>query len=458
MKGKDPKLKRLSEALKDHSAEGVSIIAAEPSKLMQATIILIGSLIIAAFLWSFIGHADVIVTAKGTLNPDSEVRRIYAPVEGEIVDIFISEGQPVSKGDVVARLNARTAIQVATDSLEADLKLTNARSESQRFPARKQLLQRQVEALHRQIEIARSLHESRVAEGMAKLGEAQKARLEEARGNLETTKRLYQVAKNEQAKFQRLFAMAGGGGISKDQLEAKRSELIAAQANYKLAEARLGELDFQLSREFAEAKAELEGSDQKLTQLEIERDNLLDKIQSEENSVRVALRRAELEAEAASRIKFENIDEDNFLRILAPVTGVITEVTFSQAGDKIAASTPLGGIAPAEATPILKIDITEADRAFLSVGQVVKMKFNAFPYQRYGFIEGTLEYISPSTQSSETMKMPVFKGRVRLNRDYFEVENEHYPLRYGMEATAEIVVRKRRVIDLALDPFRNLQG
>jgi HlyD family secretion protein len=54
--------------------------------------------------------------------------------------------------------------------------------------------------------------------------------------------------------------------------------------------------------------------------------------------------------------------------------------------------------------------------------------------------------------------MPVFKGRVRLNRDYFEVESQHYPLRYGMEATAEIVVRKRRMIDLALDPFRNLKG
>ena len=458
MNDSDKKLQRLSEALADHSAEGVTILAAEPSKLMQGTLLLIGSLMIAALFWSFIGRADVIVTTPGTLSPDSEVRRLYAPIEGEVVDVFISEGQPVSEGDVVARLNARRAIQVAADSLGAELQLSTAKREFDRFPARKALLERQIESLESQIKIARSLHENRVSEGLAKLGEAQRAKLEEARGNLEVAKRAFDVASEDLGKFERLFASPGGGGVSKNQVEQKRSELVNAEANFKLAEARLGELDFQLSREYAQAKAELEGSDQKLTELQIERDTLSDKIQYEENKVRVELRRAELEAEMASRIKFENIDEDNFLRILAPVTGVVTDVAFTQPGDKIQSSTPLGGIAPADAVPVLKVDIPEADRAFLRVGQKVKMKFNAFPYQRYGFIEGSLDYISPSTQLSDKIQVPVFKGRVALDKTYFEIENEQYPLRYGMEATAEIVVRKRRLIDLALDPFRKLQG
>ena len=46
--------------------------------------------------------------------PDSEVRRIYAPVDGELANLYIAEGQPVSKGDVLARLNARGAIEAAT--------------------------------------------------------------------------------------------------------------------------------------------------------------------------------------------------------------------------------------------------------------------------------------------------------------------------------------------------------
>jgi HlyD family secretion protein len=359
---------------------------------------------------------------------------------------------------VLARLNARGAIQVAANSLEADLKLANARRESKRFPALKQLMQRQVEALERQIEIARSQHEKRVAEGMAKLGQAQKAKLEEGRGNLDKARRVLQVAQGELAKYQRLFNMEGGGGVSKNQVEDKRSELVVAQANFDLAEARLGELDFQLSSEYAQAKADLQGSDQQLTELQIERDSLLDKMQYEEHRVQVELRSAQLEAEAASRVRFENIDEENFLRILAPVTGVITDVKFTQPGDKVQANTPLGGIAAEDARPVMEIEIAEADRAFLREGLEVKIKFNAFSYQRYGFINGTLEYISPSTQVSANIQQPVYKGRVALERDYFEVEDERILLRYGMRGVAEVVVRRRRIIDLALDPFRNLKG
>ena len=458
MSDSEDKLKRLSEALEDHSTEGVAILSAEPSKMIFGLILAIVGMIFAALLWSFFGRADVIVSAQGHLRPDSEVRRFYAPIAGELVDIYIAEGQPVSEGDVLARLNARGAIEVAANSLEAELRLANARREKERFPARRKLMTRQAEALERQIDIARSQHEKRVAEGMAKLGQSQKAKLEEGRGNLEKSKRALDVARRELGKYQRLFNMEGGGGVSRNQVEDKRSELVVAQANYDLAEARLGELDFQLSNEYAQARADLEGSDQELTELQIERDSLLDKISYEENKVRVELRSAQLEAEAASRVKFENIDEENFLRILAPVTGLVTDVEFTQPGDKVQANTPLGGIAAEDATPVLEIEIAESDRAFLRVGQEVKMKFNAFSYQRYGFITGTLEYISPSTRVTDGAQTPVYKGRVSLERDYFEVEDERIPLRYGMRAMAEVVVRKRRLIDLALDPFRKLKG
>jgi HlyD family secretion protein len=84
------------------------------------------------------------------------------------------------------------------------------------------------------------------------------------------------------------------------------------------------------------------------------------------------------------------------------------------------------------------------------------MKFSAFPYQRYGHISGTLEYISPATQSAAGPEGAVYKGNVSLDRDYFEVGDNNYPLRFGMAATAEIVVQERRLIDFALDPLRGI--
>ena len=46
----------------------------------------------------------------------------------------------------------------------------------------------------------------------------------------------------------------------------------------------------------------------------------------------------------------------------------------------------------------------------------------------------------------------------KLERDYYQVAGTRYPLRYGMTASVEIIVRERRLIDLALDPFRNIGG
>jgi HlyD family secretion protein len=163
-------------------------------------------------------------------------------------------------------------------------------------------------------------------------------------------------------------------------------------------------------------------------------------------------------AEAAARIRFENIDKDNFLLIVAPVDGVITDLTSTQPGDKVQANAPLGGIAPDNARPVLKTEIAEHDRAFLREGLPVQLKFNAFPYHRYGHIRGTLSYISPATKLSAQTKQPVYEGRVTLERDHYLVADTKYPLRYGMTAAAEVVVRDRRLIDLALDPFRQIGG
>ncbi|TXC84833.1 HlyD family efflux transporter periplasmic adaptor subunit [Paraburkholderia azotifigens] len=450
--------KPLYEALEDHSAEGVAILAAEPVRIAQALVLTMVGLVVAGLLWSFFGRADVIVTAQGTLAPESDVRRIYAPIDGELTDLYIAEGQPVSKGDVLARLNARGAIQAATDALQAQLKLEDAEREWKEFPQKKELMERKAAALKDQLEVEERLHENRVSEGTTKLAEGQKAQLEEARSTLDNTRRARDAARLEADKYARLFAQPGGGGVAELQVEAKRNTYMEAENAYRVAQSRLAELDFKLSHEYAQANAQLETSGQQATSLQLQYDDLIRDITSTEEKLRLQLQTARLVADAAARIRFENIDKDNFLLILAPTSGVITDVTSTQTGDKIQANAPLGGIAPKDARPVLKIEIAERDRAFLHEGMTVKLKFNAFPYQRYGLINGTLAYISPATKPSAQDKQPVYEGRVQLDKNYYQVAENRYPLRYGMTASAEIVVRERRLIDLGLDPFRQLAG
>jgi HlyD family secretion protein len=452
------RLRSLTEALEDHSAEGIAILTAEPWRFTQATVIAMVALVLSALIWSFVGRADVIATAQGTLLPESEVRRVYAPVDGELANLYIAEGQPVSKGDVLARLNARGAIEAATNALEAQLKLEDAEREWRQFPERKALMERKAAALKQQIEVEERLHEKRISEGTTKLAEGQKAQLQEARSNLDNARRARDIAKEEADKYARLFALPGGGGVPQVQVEAKKNALLAAENTLRVAQSKLGELNFRLSQEYGEASAQLEGSGQQLTKLQLQYDAALKETGSAEDKSRLQVQTARLVADAAARIRFENIDKDNFLLIVAPVDGVITDVIPTQQGDKIQANTPLGGIAPKNARQVVKIEIPEHDRAFLREGLPVKLKFNAFPYQRYGLINGTLQYISPATKPAPQTKQPVYEGRVTLERDHYQVADNKYPLRYGMTAIAEIVVRERRLIDLALDPFRQMGG
>ena len=244
----------LSDALRDHSTEGIAILTAEPWRVLHAVIYTMIALVLVALAWSFIGRADVIVTAQGTLVPAAEVRRFYAPVDGELVNLYVAEGQPVSKGDVLARLNARGAIEAAAGAQQAQLKLENAEREWRQFPDKKALLERKALTLRQAMELEEQQHQKRLALGTSRLSEAQRAQAGEARTNVEDARRARDAAKAEADKFERVFATPGGGGVSLLQVESKRNALLAAENGYRVAQSRVGELGARQSQDLSQAR------------------------------------------------------------------------------------------------------------------------------------------------------------------------------------------------------------
>ena len=448
----------LADAIGDHSSEGIAILTAEPWRALHALIYTMIVLVLSALAWSFVGRADVMVTEQGTLAPASEVRRFYAPIDGELVNLYVAEGQPVAKGDVLARLNARGAIEAASNAMQAQLKLENAEREWRQFPEKKALLEQKAATLRQAMELEEQQHQKRTALGTSQLVDEQKAQMAEGRTTVEETRRARDAAQLEVEKYERVLAGPGGGGVSLIQVESKRNARLAAENAYRLAQSRVNELAARQSQELVQAEAQLEASGEQLKKLRLDYEAAANELATAEEKLRLQLNTARVEADTAARIRFENIDKDNFLQILAPVSGVVTDLSSTQPGDKVQANTPLGGIAPSNSRSVVKVEIAENDRAFLREGLPVKLKFNAFPYQRYGVINGTLEYVSPATKPSPQTRQPVYEGRVSLERDYYPVAETKYPLRYGMTAAVEIVVRQRRLIDLALDPFRQIGG
>ncbi|HEY2403432.1 MAG TPA: HlyD family efflux transporter periplasmic adaptor subunit [Steroidobacteraceae bacterium] len=448
----------LTDVLGDHSSEGIAILTAEPWRALHALVYTIMGLVVTALIWSFFGRADVIVTEQGALAPASEVRRLYAPVDGELVNLYVAEGQPVTKGDVIARLNARGAIEAASNAMQAQLKLENAEREWRQFPEKKALLEQKAATLRQAMELEEQQHQKRTALGTSRLVEEQKAQMAQARTDVEEARRARDAAQAEAEKFERVLAGPGGSGVSVLQVETKRNARLAAENAYRVAQSKVSEVTARQSQELEQAQVQLESSGEQLKKLRLDYESAASELANAEEKLRLQLNTARVEADASARIRFENIDKDNFLQILAPVSGIVTDLTSTQTGDKVQANAPLGGIAPSRSRSVVKVEIAENDRAFLHEGLPVKLKFNAFPYQRYGTIDGTLEYVSPATKPSAATKLPVYEARISLERDYYQVAGTRYPLRYGMTAAVEIIVRERRLIDLALDPFRQIGG
>jgi hemolysin D len=95
----------------------------------------------------------------------------------------------------------------------------------------------------------------------------------------------------------------------------------------------------------------------------------------------------------------------------------------------------------------------------MKVGMPVKLKFDAYPFQDYDVVPGRLRWISPDSKmiTSDQGQAEVFELEVELDKDYVENADKRINLTPGQNATAEAIVRQRRIIDFLLDPFRQLQ-
>jgi hemolysin D len=141
------------------------------------------------------------------------------------------------------------------------------------------------------------------------------------------------------------------------------------------------------------------------------------------------------------------------------VNGTIFQLPIQNPGAVVQPGTLVAQIAPQGAKMVLRSQIASQDMGFLKVGLPVKVKLDAYPFQDYGVIPGRLTWIAPDSkvvQAGQTQR-EVFELEIELAQPYIEAGDKRIQLTPGQTATAEVVVRQRRVIDFLTDPFKQLQ-
>ena len=97
-------------------------------------------------------------------------------------------------------------------------------------------------------------------------------------------------------------------------------------------------------------------------------------------------------------------------------------------------------------------------------GQNTRLRYHAFPYQRFGIAQGQIKLVSthvilPSeTDIPGIITVPSYRVVVSLESQTISAYGREMPLRSGMKLDADIVIEQRSLIRWLFDPIFSLQG
>lgn len=108
--------------------------------------------------------------------------------------------------------------------------------------------------------------------------------------------------------------------------------------------------------------------------------------------------------------------------------------------------------------------VSNEDVGFVRVGQEVKLKFAAFPFQKYGMGQGAVEHVGADSQSEDEARdagmnqagrRPLrYKALIRLDSGTLDVDGVQFSLGVGMQTSAEICLGSRTVAEYLLSPVQ----
>lgn len=353
----------------------------------------------------------------GVLLPDGGVVRLVAPQVATVLESHVAEGRSVRAGELLYVLSVDAANQRGSVRDALDARRRSLRDAAQR---QSELDRERVAALTRQLE------------GM---------RAELTQIDTEAQLQAQRLALAEQA-LQRLESLRADNFVSPTQVQTKAEEVLGIRAQAQ-----------SLQRQRAAHLREIELLQARARELPMQGDALRGEIDRDI---------AELAQEAA-----EN-EAQRRIELRAPHDGLVTGVV-AQAGQSVNPSVALASLLPAGARLQAHLFAPSSAIGFLQARQPVQLRYQAYPYQKFGLQSGQVAQVSraplqaaelgglaiPSTgQPGE----PLYRVTVALDRQDVSAYGQAQPLAPGMQLEADVMLERRRLIEWIFEPLLGLAG
>lgn len=417
-----------------------------PNPLGQKVLRILLALLVALLLWAILGRLDIVAVAEGKLIPASYVKIVQPAESGIVKEILVKEGQGVKAGQVLMRMDTLIS-EADTKSIEADyqrkrLALRRIQAELSGIPFKSEAndppdLAQEIKA---QFRANRASFEAALAEERSRLIKAKQelAAAEQIKRKLEETLPHY---RDQDKAYEKLvkdgFAGSLMGSDKRRERVEKEQEL---QTQFFLIES---------------ARASILQSEKKLTQID---SDYRRQLHAERNDIQGQFDKL------AQEVAKQN-HKQSLLELKAPQGGVVKDLATHTAGTVVQPGTILLTLVPRDEILRAEVWVSNEDIGFVREGQPVKLKFAAFPFQKYGMIEGTVEHVSADAADSNTANASqndqskktqplLYKALVRLKDMALAMDGQRFALSAGMQTNAEIWLGDRTVMEYLLSPVR----
>jgi HlyD family secretion protein len=164
-------------------------------------------------------------------------------------------------------------------------------------------------------------------------------------------------------------------------------------------------------------------------------------------------------------VKLEH--KSGLLELKAPQAGTVKDLATHTVGAVVSPGTVVLTLVPENEPLLAEVMIRNDDVGFAHPGQAVKVKLAAYPFQKYGLLDGEVLHVGPdaseganptSDTSQDTTEKPAarltYKALVGLKSQALEARGQTLKLVPGMQVVAEIHQGRRTVMEYLLSPVQ----
>ena len=413
-----------------------------PSPIGRAILWLLMLFFTVALVWAIVGRVDVVAVAPGKVIPSGRSKTVQPLEMGIITRILVTEGQQVRAGDVLVELDP-TATAADQRRLEAEaITIRLQRARMQTLLELAQSREVAIDALFPEVRgadaqaiaLQKSLLADELAEHVAGLAALDHG-LERKTAELEVTRNLVR-------KYEATVPLIATRVAALQQL---LDQQLAAEAEY-----------LTLKQELVEHEHDLAAYRARLTEIEA----AITEIREQRNVQVADFRSTVLNQLAEADRRLQSVEEElvkarqrsGLQKLIASIDGTVQQLAIHTVGGVVTPAQELMVVVPDNELLEVEAMLANRDIGFVREGQHATIKVDAFPFTKYGTLDGTVVHISRDAIADDQLGL-VYALKVTLEENQIMVDGRPVRLTPGMAVTAEVTTGDRRLIEFFLSPL-----